>query len=65
MFSKKCFCKENVSKIVRPLLAALSVNVLTSLVLSCLFITFGAVMGKELEVRIIALFHIIIFDFIE
>ena len=26
MFSKKCFCKENISKFVRPLLAALSVN---------------------------------------
>ena len=26
MFSKKCFCKENISKIVRPLLTALSVN---------------------------------------
>ena len=26
MFSKKCFCKENISKIVRPLLAALSIN---------------------------------------
>ena len=26
MFSKKCFCKENISKIVRPLSAALSVN---------------------------------------
>ena len=26
MFSKKCFCKGNISKIVRPLLAALSVN---------------------------------------
>ena len=26
VFKKKCFCKENISKIVRPLLAALSVN---------------------------------------
>ena len=25
-FKKKCFCKENISKIVRPLLAAMSVN---------------------------------------
>ena len=31
MFSKKCFCKENISKSVRPLLAALSVNGLTML----------------------------------
>ena len=26
MFSRKCVCKLNISKIVRPLLAALSVN---------------------------------------
>ena len=30
MFSKKCFCKGNISEIVRPLLAALSVNGLIS-----------------------------------
>ena len=30
MFSKKCFCKENISKMVRPLLAAPSVNGLMS-----------------------------------
>ena len=30
-FKKKCFCKENISKIVRPLLAALSVNGLETL----------------------------------
>ena len=36
MFSKKCFCKENNSKIVRPLLAALSVNGLNKfLCLNC------------------------------
>ena len=29
MFSKKCFCKGNIPKINRPLLAALSVNGLT------------------------------------
>ena len=29
MFSKICFCKENISKEIRPLLAALSVNGLT------------------------------------
>ena len=29
MFRKKCFCKENISKIVRPLLATVSVNGLT------------------------------------
>ena len=36
MFSIKCFCKENISKIFRPLLAALSVNGLTYS-LSCLY----------------------------
>ena len=32
MFPKKCFCKGNISKIVRPLLAALSVNGLSTAV---------------------------------
>ena len=32
MFSRKCVCKVNISKIVRALLAALSVNGLTLLV---------------------------------
>ena len=31
MFSKKCFCKENISKIVRPLLGAVSINGLSML----------------------------------
>ena len=37
-FRKKCFCKGNISKIVRTLLAALSVNGLTELAESCLVI---------------------------
>ena len=56
MFSKKCFCKENISKIVRPLLATLSVNGLNLCTQTIHFLLyrylyeecyFGTTMGSE------------------
>ena len=49
MLSKKCFCKGNISKIVRPLLAALSVNGLTY---SCSELSLTSLLGPMILFKI-------------